>query len=69
MSRGKHLSLKEARKIGKVDQFAKEHSAKGSMKAFDRLLDAMAHGELPSSQASRTPKVKDRTLSEDASED
>ena len=28
MSRGKYLSLEEARKLGKLDQFAKEHPIK-----------------------------------------
>ena len=28
MARGKYLSLEEARKRGKLDQFAKEHSSK-----------------------------------------
>ena len=61
MSRGKYLSLREARKLGKVDQFAKEHPAKGDMAKFDVLLDAMAHGELPSSQASQKPPSNGRT--------
>ncbi len=29
MSRGKHLSLEETRKEGKLKQFAKEHPSKG----------------------------------------
>lgn len=42
MSRGKHLSLGEARKQGKLEQFAKEHPAEGDRNKFDRLLKAMA---------------------------
>ena len=41
MSRGKHLSLEEARKSGKVKQFAKEHPSEGDGELFDRLLDEM----------------------------
>ena len=44
MSRGKHLSLEEARKLGKLDQFAKEHPHEGDEKAFDRALEAIARG-------------------------
>ena len=45
MSRGKHLSLEEARKQGKLDQFAKEHPSKGDKEKFDRLLESMAKGK------------------------
>ena len=44
MSRGKHLSLEEARKLGKLDQFAKEHPSEADKEQFDALLNAMAHG-------------------------
>ena len=42
MSRGKHLSLEEARKEGKLKQFAKEHPTTGDKKLFDHLFQAMA---------------------------
>lgn len=42
MSRGKHLSLEEARKEGLLDQFAKEHPNEVDAKRFERLLEAMA---------------------------
>ena len=45
MSRGKHLSLEEARKEGKLKQFAKEHPATGNKKLFDKLFEAMAKGK------------------------
>ncbi len=45
MSRGKYLSLEEARKEGKLKQFAKEHKSKGDKEKFDRLLDAMTKGK------------------------
>lgn len=47
MSRGKHLSLEEARKKGLLKQFAKEHEAEGDQEKFDRLLKAMASGKTP----------------------
>ena len=64
MSRGKYLSFREARKAGKLAQFAKEHPATGDMDKFDGLLDAMAHGEQPDS-ALRKKKAKDRTSGPD----
>jgi hypothetical protein len=42
MSRGKYLSLEEARKTGKLDRFAKEHPSSGDRKRFDRLLGEMS---------------------------
>ena len=41
MSRGKHLSVEEARKEDKLNQFAKEHLSKGDKTLFDRLFSAM----------------------------
>ncbi len=51
MSRGKHLSLEEARKLGRLDQFCAEHQSEGDAEAFTRLLDAMAKGRPPRSSA------------------
>ena len=45
MAVGKHLSLEEARKLKKLDRFAKEHQSEGDAEAFDALLDAMAKGD------------------------
>lgn len=42
MSRGQYLSLEEARKMGKLDHFAKEHPSEGDSERFDRLLDEMS---------------------------
>jgi hypothetical protein len=42
MSRGKYLSLEEARKTGKLSRFAKEHPSEGDRNRFDRLLDEMS---------------------------
>ena len=46
MSRGKYLSLEEARNAGELDQFAKEHPSKADGPMFRRLLTAMAKGSL-----------------------
>ena len=48
MARGKHLSLEEARKAGKLDQFAKEHPAEADDIRFNRVLRAMLSGKRPS---------------------
>ncbi len=50
MSRGKHLSLEEARKKGLLEQFAKEHPNEADAERFERLLEAMAKGEKPKSK-------------------
>ena len=47
MARGKYLSLEEARKKGKLKQFAKEHPSEGDTTAFERLTHAMALGRMP----------------------
>ncbi len=47
MAQGKYLSLEEARKLGKLDQFAKEHPSEGDRETFDRLLDRMAKPKKP----------------------
>ena len=51
MARGKYLSLEEARKLGKLDQFAKEHPAQADER-FWPLLDAMAKGLLEGERTS-----------------
>jgi len=50
VSRGKYLSLEEARKKGKqgkdkLQEFAKEHASEGDKKKFDVLFEAMANVE------------------------
>ncbi len=47
MSRGKYLSLEEARQKNKqgkdkLDRFAKEHPSKGHEQAFDGIFNSMA---------------------------
>ena len=55
MARGKYLSLEEARKSGKIEQFCKEHPSEGDWDVFDRTFDAMAGPKAKSSsKAQRT---------------
>jgi hypothetical protein len=42
MARGKYISLEEARKLGKLDEFAKEHPSKADRAAFEETLQRMA---------------------------
>ena len=60
MSRGKHLSLREARRLGKLGQFAKENPIEADKDQFDALVDAMASGKPPKER---------RTSDEDVCED
>jgi hypothetical protein len=56
MSRGKYLSLEEARKKkGGLARFAREHPSEGNESLFDRFLRAMALGK---------PVAKDQTSNE-----
>ena len=66
MARGKHLSLEEARKAGKLDRFAKEHPSTGDAGAFGELLDGMAKGKKPTRRIDpeppeETPEGEDQT--------
>lgn len=46
MSRGKNLSLEEARKAKQLEQFAKEHQSQETEPGrFDALMNAMTAGE------------------------
>ncbi|WP_375206736.1 hypothetical protein [Hyphococcus sp.] len=59
MSRGKHLSLEEARKQGLLDQFAKEHPNEADTERFERLLKGMESGKTPKQLAKdEKPKKK-----------
>lgn len=44
MSRGKYLSLEEARNAEKLEQFAKEHPSEANEPRFKSLLEAMSKG-------------------------
>ncbi len=57
MSRGKYLSLEEARRKGKdiktnIGRFCKEHPSKGNEGTFDEILNAMAKNEPVSEETS-----------------
>jgi hypothetical protein len=52
MSRGKYLSLEEARKYGELNRFAKEHPMKADRDRFERLLEAMSQGVLEEEETS-----------------
>ena len=52
MSRGKYLSLPEARKKKDFDRFAKEHPSDGDAKQFDKLVEGMT----------KSPESADQTL-------
>jgi hypothetical protein len=54
MSRGKYLSLEEARKIEKIDRFWKEHPSEADRERFLRLLDAMSRGVLEGEETSKS---------------
>ena len=62
MSRGKYLSLEEARRKGKLKQFAKEHPSEGDAAAFARLTRAMALG-----RTSEEPETSSAPSSEGSS--
>ena len=44
MSRGKYLSLEEARNQNKLARFAKEHPSEGDEDVFDQVLGRIAQG-------------------------
>ena len=53
MSRGKHLSLEEARRNGALDQFCREHPSEADRDRFQRLLDLMSIGALKGEETSK----------------
>tara|TARA_R110002095_G_scaffold211093_2_gene198893 strand:+ start:857 stop:1024 length:168 start_codon:yes stop_codon:yes gene_type:complete len=53
MSTGKYLSLEEARKQGKLKEFAEQHPTKGSKKKFNSLLSRMTQKPLKEDQTSK----------------
>lgn len=61
MSRGKYLSLEEARQSGDFKQFCKEHPAKADRDRFLSLLTAMSRGALEEEETSRQDPAGDST--------
>jgi len=53
MATGKYLSLEEARKKGKLKQFAKQHPSTGDKDLFDRLFKVMAKKPSKAGRTSR----------------
>ena len=56
MSRGKHLSLEEARKADQLKQFGNEHPSEGNEKLFDETLKRMAPKAKKPKSGGRTSK-------------
>ena len=52
MSRGKFLSLEEARQSGAFKQFCKEHPSEADRDRFLKLLSAMSQGVLEEAETS-----------------
>jgi hypothetical protein len=61
MSRGKFLSLEEARQSGDFKQFCKEHPAKADRDRFLKLLSAMSLGALEEGETSSPDRDGDST--------
>lgn len=51
MVQGKYLSLEEARKLGKLKEFVKEHPSESDGR-FAPLLEAMSQGRLEAARTS-----------------
>jgi hypothetical protein len=54
MSRGKYLSLPEARKKGQLDRFAKEHPSEGDADQLESVIGRM-------SDPAKKPESNDQT--------
>ena len=55
MSRGKFLSLEEARQSGAFKQFCKEHPSEADRDRFLKLLSAMSQGVLEEEAGTSSP--------------
>jgi len=53
MSRGKYLSLEEARQSGDFEQFCKEHPLEADRARFLKLLTLMSQGALEGEETSQ----------------
>ncbi len=65
MARGKYLSLEEARRMERIDQFCKEHPSKGDWNQFDAMMDWFAGPDAKSS--SRAVRTSSRARGADYS--
>jgi hypothetical protein len=59
MSRGKYLSLPEARKKKQFDRFAKEHPSKGDADQLEQLIGAMSKTPESDDQTSKAPEGRE----------
>lgn len=59
MSRGKFLSLEEARESGDFKRFCAEHPLEADRKRFLKLLSAMSQGVLEGEETSETDRDGD----------
>ena len=59
MSRGKFLSLEEARESGDFKQFCKEHPEPADRQRFLKLLTAMSQGVLEEEETSQPDRAGD----------
>jgi hypothetical protein len=59
MSRGKYLSLPEARKKKQLARFAKEHPSEGDADKLDKLIGAMSKTPESTDQTSKKPKPRE----------
>lgn len=58
MSRGKFLSLEEARESGDFKQFCKEHPEPADRERFLKLLSAMSQGVLVEEETSEPDRAE-----------
>jgi len=61
MSRGKYLSLEEARHSGDFKQFCKEHPSSADRDRFLALLTAMSQGVLEEEETSEPDRAEGST--------
>jgi hypothetical protein len=59
MSRGKYLSLPEARKKKQFDRFAKEHPSEGDADQLEDLIGKMSKTTESADQTSKKPKDRE----------
>jgi hypothetical protein len=59
MSRGKYLSLPEARKKRQLDRFAKEHPSTGDADELERVIREMAKKPESAGRTSRKKETSD----------
>jgi hypothetical protein len=59
MSRGKYLSLPEARKKKQLDRFAKEHPSEGDADQLEQLIGKMSKTPESGDQTSKAPEDRE----------